>query len=89
MPMETKEVKAKLQEMVDLADELIPELGNETNPGVLLQQCQTQLVQVRRTVNLLLDTVKEAEDTSKDEKVKENLPKKAPSPASKADKSGS
>lgn len=82
-------MKAKLDRMLSDLDELIPELGNETTPGVLLIQCQTQLVQVRRTVGLVLATVEETEEASKNEKVKESLPKKAPSPANKADKSGS
>lgn len=88
MPMQVKDMKTKLEDMLSALDELIPELGNETNPGNLLIQCQTQLVQVRRTVGLVLANVEETEEAAKDQKVKENLPKKAPSPASKAEKSG-
>ena len=86
MPMEVKDLKSKLQEMVDLADELIPELGNDTTPGSLMIQVQTQLVQIRRTANLVLETVVEQEVATNETKVRENLPKKAPSPASKVDK---
>ena len=88
MPMQVKDMKSKLDGMISDLDELIPELGNDTTPGNLLIQCQTQLVQVRRTVGLVLATVEETEEAAKDEKVKENLPKKAPTPASKVDKGG-
>jgi len=87
MPMQVKDMKSKLDDMLSDLDGLIPELGNETTPGNLLIQCQTQLVQVRRTVGLVLATVEESEEAEKDSKTKEGLPKKAPSPASKAEAS--
>jgi hypothetical protein len=84
--MQVKDMKSKLDDMLTDLDELIEEFGSETNPGSLLIQCQTQLVQVRRTVGLVLASVEETEEAAKDVKVKESLPKKAPTPASKVDK---
>ena len=86
MPMEVSELKAKMQQIVSLAEEIMPELGGTTTHGVVFQQAHTQMVQILRSLHVVDEQIKETERAAEDQELKKNLPKKAPEPASEVDR---
>jgi hypothetical protein len=91
MAMEVQEVKDKLTSVIATLQELVEEFKSETTLGVLTQQVHAELNSSLRTVNVVLANVEEAEDVMNPlpagKEIKDNLPKRAPSPASKVDRS--
>lgn len=86
--MQARELRDKLQQIVDLSKEVIEELGQGNNASVLMNEVYTNTTNNVHIVNQVLGTVIETESAAKDPEIKANLPKKAPSPASKVEKSG-
>lgn len=99
--MEVQEVKDKLTSVVATLQELCDEFKGGTTLGVLTQQVHAELTGSLRTVNIVLQNVLEAEAAAQPPPINEtdpppedeenetrrNLPRRAPSPASDADRS--
>lgn len=85
--MEAQELKDKITQVVGLLDELTDELKGGTTIGVITQQVHTELVQNKRAMTVVLNTVIEAQKASEDQETKDGLPQNAASPASDAEQS--